>query len=90
LAGRLLFRNYGPEIPEPIRTESAAHLQRIRRGERMLDFAGTPRRTPRAALLDIQALRQSNDHDTDQQNTLADLERYIRQQFEADFDGDAA
>jgi exodeoxyribonuclease-1 len=86
LAARVLFRNFEPELPEPLRTESAAYLGRIRRGEPMLDFTGAFRRTPRAALRDIRALRQSAGHDAEQEAILEDLEGYISRHFDVGLD----
>ncbi len=86
LAARVLFRNYAADLPDPLRTESAAFLERIRRGEPMLDFAGNPRRTPLSALHEINAMRQSADRDADQLDILTDVERYIRKHFDAGCD----
>jgi len=88
LSARILFRNFRDELPDRLRTEGDRHLQCICRGERMLDFAGNPRRTPQAVLLEIQALRRSADRDADQQDLLAGLEDYIRQHFDACLNGD--
>jgi exodeoxyribonuclease-1 len=86
LAARLLFRNFAAQLPERLRSESAAFLARIQRGEPMLDFAGNPRRTPQAVLAEINALRSATDRDADQLEILSGLEHYIRMQVAAHAD----
>jgi len=81
LAARVLFRNYSADLPASLRTESAAFLQRIRRGEPMMDFTGSPRRSPQSALSEINQLQPSPDPGTEPSDILADLERYIRNRF---------
>jgi exodeoxyribonuclease-1 len=86
LAARLLFRNYTAELPAPLRAESAAFLERIRRGEPMLDFNGNPRRIPQSALSEINQLQPTADPGTEPSDILAELERYIRNRFVNDMD----
>jgi exodeoxyribonuclease-1 len=86
LAVRLLLRNFAAELPDRLRLEAAEFEERIRRGATMLDFAGNPRRTPRAALIEISALRSSPDRDADQLEILSTLESYIRGHFQIDAD----
>jgi exodeoxyribonuclease-1 len=90
LAARVLFRNYPTEMPDRLRTESEAYLQRIGRGEQILDYSGNPRRTPQAALAEIRTLRQSTPRDAEQMDLLADVERYITRQFNLLVDEDPA
>lgn len=89
LAIRLLLRNFPAELPERLRRETAEFEERIRSGATMLDFAGNPRRTPRAALTEISELRSSTDLDTDQLEILSTLESYIRGYFKIDADEEA-
>jgi exodeoxyribonuclease-1 len=86
LAARLLFRNFAAELPDRLRPELDAFQECIRRGEPMLDFAGTPRRTPQAALNEANELRRSTDRDAEQQEILAELEGYIRKHFDRSAD----
>jgi exodeoxyribonuclease-1 len=81
LADRLLFRNYAAELPAPLRAESAAFLECIRRGEPMLDFNGNQRRSPQSALSEINQLQPTTDPGTEPSDILEDLERYIRNRF---------
>lgn len=90
LAARVLFRNYPTEMPDRLRTESEACLQRIGRGEQILDYSGNPRRTPQAALAEIRTLRQSAPRDAKQMDLLAGVERYITRQFNLLADEDPA
>lgn len=82
LAARLLFRNFAAELPDPLRTACAAFLQRIRRGEPMLDFTGIPRRTPLSALHEINELRSAAGGDAEQLDILTEVESYIRTHFD--------
>jgi exodeoxyribonuclease-1 len=82
LAARVLFRNFAAELPGRLRVESAEFLERIRRGEPMLDVTGTPRRSPQSALSEIRQLQSSADPHTEPSDILADLERYIKRQFD--------
>jgi len=77
-------------MPDRLRTESEAYLQRIGRGEQILDYSGNPRRTPQAALAEIRSLRQSAPRDAEQMDLLADVERYITRQFNLLVDEDPA
>jgi exodeoxyribonuclease-1 len=89
LAARVLFRNFPGELPDRLRTESDAFLERIRRAEPMLDFTGTPRRSPQSALSAIRQLRQSADPQSEQSDVLADLECYIKDRFNIRRDEDS-
>jgi exodeoxyribonuclease-1 len=81
LAARVLFRNFAAELPERLQPELAAFLERIRHGEPALDFTGTPRRSPQAALSEIRQLQQSTAPRTEPSDILADLEIYIKNRF---------
>jgi exodeoxyribonuclease-1 len=90
LAARVLFRNYPAETPDPLRTEWEAHLQRIVGGAQILDYSGNPRRTPQAALSEIQTLRRSAPRDAEQMDLLADVEGHISRQFKLFLDEESA
>jgi len=83
-----------PELPDRnadrLRSESEAYLQRIGRGEQILDYSGHPRRTPQAALAEIRTLRQSAPREAEPMDLLADVERYITRQFSLLFDENPA
>jgi exodeoxyribonuclease-1 len=86
LATRLLFRNYAADLPAPLRAESADFLEHIRRGESMLDFNGSPRRSPQSALSEIHQLQPAADPGSEASDILAELERYIQNRFVDDMD----
>ncbi len=86
LAARVLFRNHTADLPDPLRAESTAFLERIRRGEPMLDFTGSPRRSPQSALSEINQLQPSAGPGTEPADILADLEHYIKNRFVNGFD----
>jgi len=81
LAAGVLFRNFSAELPDRLRTESAAFLERIHAGEPALDFTGIPRRCPQSALSEIRQLQQSTDPHTEPADILTDLEHYIKDRF---------
>jgi exodeoxyribonuclease-1 len=89
LAARVLFRNYPDEIPARLRADSGVHLRRIGRGERMMDFAGFPRRTPQMALQEIRDLQPAVAGDAEQREILQDVEHYITRHFKAYRDEDS-
>jgi exodeoxyribonuclease-1 len=81
LALRLLSRNYPGELPEALLAECSDHLRRVRCGEPMVDYAGTLRLTPQAALAEIGQLRQSSRLDAEQMDLLDELKRHIADRF---------
>jgi len=77
LARRLILRNHPGPLPEALAREAEAHLRRIACGPPARDHAGRLRRTPLAALAEIERLAGSPETDDASGKLLAELRREI-------------
>lgn len=77
LAHRLILRNHPGPLPGALAREAEAHLRRIACGAPLRDHAGRPRRTPLAALAEIERLEGAPETDDASRELLAELRREI-------------
>ncbi len=83
-AVRVLGRNYPELLPEPYAAEFADYLQRINPAEdevALVDYKNAPKLTPKTALQEIDALRQT-DLNRQKIELLDNLENYIKTQWD--------
>lgn len=79
LATRLLGRHYPKAMNETQQFEFAEYIKQTRsEDDYLIDFRGTQRLTPDAALNDITELRNLNELDLAQRSLLDELENYLR------------
>ena len=84
LARRVFSRNYPQQLSGESAAEFEAYMRRVNpsnEDQALVDYKGTPRMTPAAALADIKHLRKSSALDKEQLALLEELRSYIKSNF---------
>ena len=81
LAERLLFRNYGEQLPGARTREIRRYMAQINpvdKSPALQDYKGQPRRTPGSTLREIEKIKQEENLDRQQQVIVDQLEAYLK------------
>ena len=84
LANRVLGRNFPQHLCGDSAAEFEAYMRRVNpnsEDQALVDYRGNPRKTPAAALAEIQHLKNSGGLDKEQQALLDALHNYIQDHF---------